>query len=167
MFLEEALRLRPELNLVLASPQDVQAATGCDLYIYDGVLPQTLPETGAVWAVNPTEAAAGITPGEAAQEDGTLRAATGEEAAAICEHLLLTDVAIRSFRPLSGGMPVLLSGGKPMLALSEGGRAARGSAGLRPARQQSAPQGRLSQSSAAWTLPLPWRRPAAACPFRS
>lgn len=50
VFLEEALRLRPELNLVLASPQDVQAATGCDLYIYDGVLPQTLPETGAVWA---------------------------------------------------------------------------------------------------------------------
>ena len=60
--LEEALRLRPELNLVLASPQDVQAATGCDLYIYDGVLPQTLPETGAVWAVNPTETVAGITP---------------------------------------------------------------------------------------------------------
>ena len=115
VFLEEALRLRPELNLVLASPQDVQAATGCDLYIYDGVLPQTLPETGAVWAVNPTEAVAGITPGEAAQGHGTLRAATGEEAAAICEHLLLTDVAIRSFRPLSGGMPVLLSGGQPML----------------------------------------------------
>ena len=87
VFLEEALRLRPELNLVLASPQDVQAATGCDLYIYDGVLPQTLPETGAVWAVNPTEAVAGITPGEAAQGHGTLRAATGEEAAAICEHL--------------------------------------------------------------------------------
>ena len=125
VFLEEALRLRPELNLVLASPQDVQAATGCDLYIYDGVLPQTLPETGAVWAVNPTEAVAGITPGEAAQGHGTLRAATGEEAAAICEHLLLTDVAIRSFRPLSGGMPVLLSGGQPMLALSEeGGRRA-------------------------------------------
>lgn len=125
VFLEEALRLRPELNLVLASPQDVQAATGCDLYIYDGVLPQTLPETGAVWAVNPTEAVAGIMPGEAAQGDGTLRAATGEEAAAICEHLLLTDVAIRSFRPLSGGMPVLLSGGQPMLALSEeGGRRA-------------------------------------------
>ena len=37
VFLEEALRLRPELNLVLARPQDVQAATGCDLYIYDGV----------------------------------------------------------------------------------------------------------------------------------
>ena len=125
VFLEEALRLRPELNLVLASPQDVQAATGCDLYIYDGVLPQTLPETGAVWAVNPTEAVAGIMPGEAAQGDGTLRAATGEEAAAVCEHLLLTDVAIRSFRPLSGGMPVLLSGGQPMLALSEeGGRRA-------------------------------------------
>ena len=121
VFLEEALRLRPELNLVLAGPQDAQAAAGCDLYIYDGVLPEALPETGAIWAVNPPEPILGITPGEAVQGDGgTLRAAVDAEAAEICEHLLLTDVAIRSFRPLAGGTPVLLSGGETLLALSEG-----------------------------------------------
>ena len=121
VFLEEALRLRPELNLVVAGPQDAQAAAGCDLYIYDGVLPEALPETGAIWAVNPPEPILGITPGEAVQGDGgTLRAAVDAEAAEICEHLLLTDVAIRSFRPLAGGTPVLLSGGETLLALSEG-----------------------------------------------
>ena len=120
VFLETALRLRPELNLVLASPQDAQAVAGCDLYIYDGVLPETLPETGAVWAVNPPEAVLGLTPGEAVQGDGILRAAAEGEAAEICEHLLLSDVVIRSFRPLSGGTPVLLSGGEALLALSDG-----------------------------------------------
>lgn len=119
VFLEEALRLRSGLNLVLADPQDAQAVAGCDLYIYDGVLPETLPETGAVWAVNPPEAVAGITPGEAVQGNETLRAAAGGEAADLCRHLLLSDVALRSFRPLSGGVPVLLSGGESLLALSE------------------------------------------------
>ena len=121
VFLEAALRLKPELSLVLASPQDAKVATGCDLYIYDGVLPETLPETGAIWAVNPPETVLGITPGQAVQASGNLRAATGEEAAEICEHLLLTDVAIRSFRPLSGGTPMLLSGGETLLALSSEG----------------------------------------------
>lgn len=121
VFLEVALRLKPELSLVLASPQDAKVATGCDLYIYDGVLPETLPETGAIWAVNPPETVLGITPGQAVQASGNLRAATGEEAAEICEHLLLTDVTIRSFRPLSGGTPMLLSGGETLLALSSEG----------------------------------------------
>lgn len=118
VFLEQAIRLRPEITLVLADPQDVQAASDCDLYIYDGVLPQQLPETGAVWAINPPAGVAGISPLPDGETAGFLRAGAGEEARAICENLLLTDVAIRSFRPLEGGVPVLTSQGGALLSVN-------------------------------------------------
>ena len=164
VFMEEALRLRSGLNLVLAGPQDAQAAAGCDLYIYDGVLPETLPETGSVWAVNPPEAVAGITPGEAVQGNETLRAAAGGEAADLCRHLLLSDVALRSFRPLSGGVPVLLAGGESLLACpsrKDGARrcwALTFTTAICPSRRISRSWCRICSPGSFRTQPLPWRQ---------
>lgn len=122
VFLEQALKLMPGLELVLASPQDAGAASGCDLYIYDGMLPAGLPQTGAVWAVNPPQPLGGIEPGEITEAAVSPRAAAGDTAAALCENLLLTGLSVREWHPLTGGTPVIASGGQTLLSVAENGR---------------------------------------------
>ena len=118
VFLERALALGQGLKVVKASPADALAANGYDLYIYDGALPETLPETGAVLAVNPSSAVLDIQPGEEKSAGVSLRAGTGDQAAALCQILLLSDMAVKSYRPLAGGTPVLLNGGDALLSIS-------------------------------------------------
>lgn len=53
-FLEAALSVIPNVNLtVTSSAADLAAYTGFDLYVFDGIEPQLLPEDGSVWLVNP------------------------------------------------------------------------------------------------------------------
>lgn len=123
VFLERALALKEGLYVVKASPEDALAAAGYDLYIYDGTLPETLPETGAVLAVNPPSDVLAFQPGEEKNAGVSLRAAARGEAAELCQNLLLNDVAIKTYRPLSGGTPVLLNGSDALLSISnEAGR---------------------------------------------
>lgn len=119
VFLQQALALNKSLTVTLASPTDVETALGYDLYLYDSVLPETLPESGAIFALNPSGPVGQITPGEQEQLSGSLRAASGETAEAICENLLLSEIALRSACPLEGGTPVLTADGKTLLAVDE------------------------------------------------
>lgn len=119
VFLQQALALNQNLTLTTASPEDAETAMDYDLYLYDGVLPETLPEAGAVFVLNPSGPVGNILPGESRQISGSLRAASGETAETLCENLLLSDIAIRSARPLSGGTPVVTADGETLLAVEE------------------------------------------------
>lgn len=119
VFLQQALALNQSLMVTLASPVDGETALGYDLYLYDGVLPETLPESGAIFVLNPSGPVGQITPGQKEQISGSLRAASGETAEAICENLLLSEIALRSACPLAGGTPVLTADGKTLLAVDE------------------------------------------------
>lgn len=124
VFLQQALALNPNLTVTLASPADADTSMDYDLYLYDGVLPETLPQTGAVFALTPSTPVGSILPGESRRISGSLRRASGETAEALCENLLLSDIAVRSARPLTGGTPVLTADGEALLAVEEtpGGR---------------------------------------------
>lgn len=119
VFLQRALTLDGRITLDMAAPGDAHSGAAYDLYVYDGAVPETLPETGAVFAVNPAGAVLDIAPGEAAGVSSALRAASGETARKICSSLLLSDIAIRMAKPLSGGNAVLEAGGACLLAVSE------------------------------------------------
>ena len=121
IFLERALGLDGSLTIDLAAPDDAQTAAEYDLYVYDGALPETLPETGAILAFNPGREVLGISTGNAAGVSSALRAAAGDTAREICRNLLLEDIAIRKAVPLSGGTPVLQAGGECLLAVDEDG----------------------------------------------
>ena len=121
IFLERALGLDGSLTVDLAAPGDAQTAAEYDLYVYDGAMPETLPETGAILALNPGRDVLGVSVGTAAGVSSALRAAAGETAREICRNLLLEDIAIRTAAPLSGGTPVLQAGGECLLAVDEDG----------------------------------------------
>lgn len=121
IFLERALGLDDSLTIDLAALGDAQTAAEYDLYVYDGALPETLPETGAILALNPGRDVLGVSVGTAAGVSSALRAAAGDTAREICRNLLLEDIAIRTATPLSGGTPVLQAGGECLLAVDEDG----------------------------------------------
>ncbi len=52
LFLERALKLRPDLLVGVAAPGDYKADPSVDLYIFDGFVPDPLPAQ-PVWVVNP------------------------------------------------------------------------------------------------------------------
>ena len=125
VFLEKALMLREDAVLLRAAPEEAAALENIDLYVFDGALPEALPERGALLCVAPDRPVAGIAPGEAQAAPGRLQAAAGETAEGLCRHLLLQETALRAFTPLAGGEAVLRWGGSTLLAVSrEGGRRA-------------------------------------------
>lgn len=119
VFLEKALSLDGSLTVTRASLEDAQSAEGYDLYLYDGLLPETLPQSGALMVIDPQSELLGITPGESKSPDGVLRAGTGGVAQTVCQHLLLGDIAVKAYRPLTGGESVLTMGGDTLLAAGE------------------------------------------------
>ena len=124
VFLEKALALRDDLLVTRATLADGGSAEGYDLYLYDGALPDVLPESGAVLAINPDKEFLGLTPGGDKAASGLLREGATDVAASLCQHLLLSDVLIKSYRPLQGGQSVLTMDGDTLLAVTDGGRRA-------------------------------------------
>jgi len=53
VFLENVLAILPNVELYTGDPANVSAASGYYLYVYDGVLPDALPEDGHVLIFNP------------------------------------------------------------------------------------------------------------------
>ena len=119
LFLEKALSLRADLTLLRASVEEISDLTDIDLFIFDGALPETLPETGMLLCVAPTGTVLGVSPGETASASGALRAGAGDLAGRLTENLSLSDIALRRCTPLEGGEPVLTLGGKTLLAAAE------------------------------------------------
>lgn len=119
VFLERALALDERLEVDVAAPQDIGASAAYDLYVYDGCLPENWPEDGAIWALNPSGAVGPLTPSDSAPVTAPLRAAAGEAAREITQHLLLSDIAIQASRSMEGGVPVLTAGERVLMAVGE------------------------------------------------
>lgn len=117
VFLERALSLRDGMKLYKTDDADMRGEY--DLYIYDCVLPEELPDTGAVLAIAPQLEVLGITPGDEVKADAGLRRLTGEAADTVCENLSLNELALRAFRPLTGGAAALECGGLAALSLAD------------------------------------------------
>ena len=118
LFLEAALALRADIDVVRASVEEAQAIEGAQLYIFDGVLPQTLPQSGSLLCVNPPEGAGilGISVAGAQTPQGDVHAG-----GRFSENLSLAGVALRAYRPLSGGEAFLLCGDDAIAAWAERG----------------------------------------------
>lgn len=118
LFLEAALALRADIDVVRASVEEAPAIEGAQLYIFDGVLPQTLPQSGSLLCVNPPEGAdiLGISVAGAQTPQGAVHA--GDR---FSENLSLAGVALRAYRPLSGGEAILLCGDDAIAAWAESG----------------------------------------------
>lgn len=121
VFLEKALSLRDGLTVARASLDDAESQTGYDLIVYDGLLPETLPESGAILALDPPKAVLSIAPRPEKHSAGTLRAGFGAQAEALTQHLLLNAVALKVYRPLEGGEAVLTAGEDTLLAVTRAG----------------------------------------------
>lgn len=119
VFLERALALEETLVVDVADPQDVNASAAYDLYVYDGCIPQEWPQSGAIWALNPSGAVGALLPSDSAPVTAPLRAAAGDVAGEITRHLPLSDVAIRASRSIQGGVPVLTAGENVLMAVCE------------------------------------------------
>lgn len=118
LFLEAALALRADIDVVRASVEEAPAIEGAQLYIFDGVLPQTLPQSGSLLCVNPPEGVdiLGISVAGAQTPQGAVHA--GDR---FSENLSLAGVALRAYRPLSGGEAILLCGDDAIAAWAESG----------------------------------------------
>lgn len=119
IFLEKALSLREDLTLLRASGPEAAAVEDVDLYIFDGALPAALPQSGALLCVAPDGPVLGVTPGSALSAAGRLRAGLSERARKLTAHLLLEDIALRVYTPLTGGETVLRSGEDAIVSIAE------------------------------------------------
>ena len=119
VFLEKALSLRDDIVLLRTSAQEAAELENIDLYIFDGGLPETLPAAGAVFCVAPAAEVLGMTPGETLENAAALRPAAGDLAQRITQNLLLEDIAVRRYTPLTGGEAVLRANGAALLAVAE------------------------------------------------
>ena len=97
-FLEQALTLRSDVRLVRAAEADWNGISNADLYVRenDTVFFSRFPELPPISA------------GEMKEPVHALTAASGAET--LTRHLSLTDIALKQYRPLSGGTPFLRCG---------------------------------------------------------
>lgn len=119
VFLEKALALREDAVVLKTNPADAANIEGFDLYVLDGACPEPLPQAGSILAWAPDVDILGIHSEAAIQKEGAMRAASGKGAQAITQNLLLSETALRSYHPLTGGQSVLTWGGDTLLAVNE------------------------------------------------
>jgi hypothetical protein len=110
IFLETALAQRTDVEVVRTTVADAALLPPCDLYVYDGVMPDTLPNQGAFLFLAPKGVALGVTPGPVTSPQSSLRLASGGTAEAFSGHVALSRVALKEFTPLIGGQPILTVG---------------------------------------------------------
>lgn len=120
-FLEAALSLHDGLVLEKTTPQEERIYQGYDLYVLDGVMPDTLPQDGAVMLINPPRIPSGLAGKMAEVQGGTLATAIGREDEALMLgaapdqiHVASANsfVDVTNFDPLMTltGQPVVLTG---------------------------------------------------------
>jgi hypothetical protein len=119
IFLEKALLQRGDVELIRTTKEDAPTLQDCSLYVYDGVLPGSLPENGSLLILQPDAQILGITPGTKKTSEYTLSLANNTLAGQFSEHVSLQGVALKQYAPLTGGQPVLLSGGDTLISAGE------------------------------------------------
>ena len=121
VFLEKALSLREDMTLLRTTAAEAASLENIDLYIFDGALPETLPDQGMLLCVAPDRDVLDIGIGEKTGAVSALRAGLSQKAQALTAHLLLEDIALRAYTPLTGGDAVLRCGSDPLIAVTEAG----------------------------------------------
>lgn len=119
VFLEKALLLRDDVSLMKTTLADYSAETLADLYIFDGGLPTTLPSAGAILALAPDQALFSIAPGDKKDGAATLRFAALPGHEALTGTLVLSELSLKTYTPLSGGQEVLTVNGDAVLSLTD------------------------------------------------
>lgn len=122
VFMEKALALREDLVVYKTNSVDAANMTGYDLYVLDGECPDPLPSEGAILALAPNHDIGGIQLGAEKKADGMLRAGAGSLAQELTQNLLLSEISLRAYSPLSGGQSVLTWDGDTLLAVQDVGR---------------------------------------------
>lgn len=122
VFMEKAFALREDLIVYKTNSVDAANMAGYDLYVLDGACPDPLPSEGAILALSPDQDIGSIRLGAEKKADGMLRAGAGSLAQELTQNLLLSEISLRVFSPLSGGQSVLTWGGDSLLAVQEVGR---------------------------------------------
>ncbi|MBR3796459.1 MAG: BatA and WFA domain-containing protein [Clostridia bacterium] len=129
-FLERALSVFGQADLTAVKEAGRQAPEGYDIYVFDGCMPDTLPQGGAVWLINPPRSLwnMGLIFGEEIVGAGIspVYEWEGEDLSALTRELALHDAAVVRFKEVSqlGGFePALLCGRMPALLAgrTEGG----------------------------------------------
>lgn len=125
-FLEAALSLREGLVLEKTTPDEQIPSQGYDLYVMDGLLPQQLPEDGALLLVNPPKLPKGVAGKlEAAKDGGALAAFTGREGDAILSGVSPAEVRVakaNTFTEVTGFDPLMTMAGEPVIITGAIGR---------------------------------------------
>lgn len=121
-FLERALSVFDSVDLTTAETIGETALEGYDIYVFDGCMPDDLPQDGAVWLINPPRSPRrlGIVFGEAlvGAPVSPVREWDGEDCGALVQDLAMQDAALVRFREVTeqgGFAPVLLCGKMPVL----------------------------------------------------
>ena len=119
VFLEKALSLRDDLTLLRTMAAEAASLENIDLYIFDGTLPETLPAQGTLLCVAPDRQVLDIGIGDKTEPASAIRAGLSGRAQSLTAHLLLEDIALRAYTPLTGGDAVLRIGGDSLIAVTE------------------------------------------------
>jgi len=99
---------------------DPNALSGYDLYVFDGVTPDTLPDDGAVWIIDPGASVSTLELGDTA-DGGGLSVSSGsssETLEALTNYLDLDEIVVSEYTQLTsydGYEPVLSCGDDPVL----------------------------------------------------
>ena len=118
VFLESALRVRPDLTVV-RTEEKALASTEADLYILGTspmIVTRTLPEEG----YDPEATAFGPFSWAEAETDVTGSPAPAISDSPLTGGLTLKDVFFRSVRPVNGGKAAVTLNGEPVIAYADG-----------------------------------------------
>ena len=119
VFLEKALSLRQDITLYRTRFSELGTLDGYDLYLFDGNLPEELPRYGSIVAFSPDRALGNIAIGEKKESAARVRATVSAQGEKLTQNLLLTDLSLRDFHPVSGGEGVLACGEDILLSVEE------------------------------------------------
>ncbi len=119
IFLEKALLQREDVDLIRTTKEDAPSLQNCSLYVYDGELPDPLPQSGSFLILQPAAQVLGVTPGGTKTPEYALSLAGGTLADRFSNHVSFQGVALKQYAPLSGGQPVLVSGGDVLISAGE------------------------------------------------
>ncbi len=110
VFLEKALALRTDVTVVRSTVQEVTQEGGFSLYVFEGGIPDELPEGVPLILID----------FQAAKEHPSqIAAANSALARQLTASMPLKDLAVRTYAALSGGTPVLTANGDAVLSVYE------------------------------------------------
>ena len=119
IFLEKAFSQRGNIELLRTTAADAASISDAGLYVYDGVMPDPLPEHGALLVVQPASPVLGVTLQEKKAPEYALHLSSDTFAGQFADHVSFADVAVKQYAPLIGGQPVLTSGSDVLITAGE------------------------------------------------